>query len=99
MKRTSLAVFEKTATGWGAFSLDFPNTGGLGETLDETRKSLLEGIAYVMDGTEERQRVLSTPPCTSIDFSEFDPTHEGHYVIEWLTIDVPSAEKAEAAAA
>ncbi|WP_419806512.1 type II toxin-antitoxin system HicB family antitoxin [Terriglobus sp.] len=97
MKRTSLVVFEKTETGWGAFSPDYP-TGGLGATLDETRKHLLEGIGYCLEEANERAKVVSTPPASTIDFSEFDPDHTGHYVIEWLSIDIPVAAQTEVAA-
>ena len=97
MKRTSLAVFEKTETGWGAFSPDYP-TGGLGETLDETRQHLLQGISYCLSESGELQRALSTPPASTIDFSDFDPDHTGHCVIEWLSIDLPAAGQTEVAA-
>ncbi len=90
MKRPTLAIFEKTNTGWGAFALDYPNTGGLGGTLEETRQNLLEGIGYVLEDAKEQTRILTQPPCTSVDFSEFDPDHIGNYVIEWLNIDIPA---------
>ncbi len=97
MKRPTLAVFEKTSTGWGAFALDYPNTGGLGDSIEDTRANLLAGIGYVLEDPKEQSRVLSDTPCTQIDFSEFDPNHTGHYVIEWLTIDIPSTAEVKAA--
>lgn len=97
MTRSTLAIFEKTNSGWGAFALDYPNTGGLGDTIDETRLNLLEGIGYVLEDPRERARVLAEAPCASVDFSEFDPDHVGHYVIEWLSVEVPS-QTAELAA-
>ncbi len=97
MKRTSLTVFEKSNTGWSAFALDFPNTGGLGETIEDTRQNLLKGIAIVLEDNRELMRVLDSQPVTSLDFSEFDPDHIGQYVIEWLDVELPTRALTEAA--
>ena len=99
MTRSTLAVFEGGGDGWSAFALDFPGTGGLGDTLDETRQSLLEGIGYMLEQSDVCTRFLDNPPCTNIDFSEFDPSHTGHYVIEWLRVDVPASAMQTAQAA
>ena len=99
MKRTTLAVFEGDGTdGYSAFSPDFPGTGGLGDTLDETRQNLREGIGYLLEEDNGvRTRFVTNGPSGSVNFAEFDPDHTGHYVIEWLAIDVPVAAEAVAA--
>lgn len=90
MKRTYLVVFEKGKDSWSAFAPDVEGTGGLGDTVDEARKSLHEGIGYVLEHAVETGLPLPEPKSTSVDFSEFDPNpSESHYEIEWLTIELP----------
>ena len=98
MNRPTLAVFEGDSTdGYSAFAPDFPGTGGLGDTLEEARKSLLEGISYLLEESPERFSLQGAPSGT-IDFSEFDPEHTGHYVIEWINVEVAAATPAAVAA-
>ena len=91
MNRTYLVVFEKVADdNWGAFAPDVPGTGGMGDSLEEARDSLREGIGYILEDLAERG--LSAPPAAtgSVDFSEFDPNHTDlQYVVEWLTVEMP----------
>ena len=37
-------VYEKSATGYGAYVPDLPGLGVLGETLEETKRLIREGI-------------------------------------------------------
>jgi predicted RNase H-like HicB family nuclease len=89
MTRTYLVVLEKTKDAWGAFSPDVPGTGGMGDTVDEARKSLRDGIGYMLDYCVEKS--LPFPEASSIvNFSEFTPNPvESHYEIEWMTVDLP----------
>ena len=98
MTRPTLAVFEGDGSdGYSAFAPDFPGTGGLGDTLDEARQSLLEGIGYLLEEGFDASRFLNAPS-GSIDFAEFDPERTGHYVIEWISVEIPLAIQAAAAA-
>lgn len=91
MKRTYLVVFEKCEHNWSAFAPDVPGTGGLGDTVEQTRQSLREGIGYMLQDHLERGLPFPEAVSTSVDFSEFDPNPEqSHYEIEWLTIDLPT---------
>ena len=95
MTRKVLAVFEGDGTdGYSAFALDFPNTGGMGETLEETRDSLLKGIGYCLEEPVQLTDYLNSSPRVNVDFSEFDPDRNGHYVIEWLNVEVPVSSPA-----
>ena len=90
MKRTYLVVFEKCKSNWSAFAPDVPGTGGLGETVEEARQSLREGISYMLEDFAERGCPMPDARSTSVDFAEFDPNpSESHYEIEWLTVDLP----------
>lgn len=91
MKRTYLVVFEKGKESWSAFAPDIPGTGGLGETFEEARQSLREGIGYMLEDQVERGLPVPGASSTSVDFSEFDPNPEqSHYEIEWMTVDLPT---------
>ncbi len=61
----------------------------MGETPDEARKSLREGIGYMLDYCVEKS--MPFPNSSNIvDFSAFDPNpSESHYDIEWMTVDLP----------
>lgn len=90
MTRTYLVVFEKGKECWGAFAPDVPGTGGMGDTVEEARKSLLEGIGYILQHAVETDQPLPEAVSTTVDFSEFDPNPaESHYEIEWLAVNLP----------
>ena len=89
MTRTYLVVLQQTTDAWSAFSPDVLGTGGLGETPDEARKSLREGIGYMLDYFVEKS--LPFPESTNtVDFSEFTPDPmDTRYEIEWMTVTLP----------
>jgi predicted RNase H-like HicB family nuclease len=90
MKRTYLVVFEKGNDSWSSFAPDVPGTGGLGDTFEDARQSLREGVGYMLEDCIERGIPLPEAKSTSVDFSEFDPNPEqSHYEIEWLTLNIP----------
>jgi predicted RNase H-like HicB family nuclease len=90
MKRTYLVVFEKGNDSWSAFAPDIAGTGGLGETFEDARKSLCQGIGYMLEDAIKRGLPIPEAKSTSVDFSEFDPDPtQSHYEIEWLTLDLP----------
>ena len=94
MKRTYLVVFERCKSNWSAFAPDVQGTGGLGDTVEEARQSLREGVVYMLEDYAERGITFPEATSTSVDFSEFDPNpSESHYEIEWLTVDLPEIEK------
>jgi predicted RNase H-like HicB family nuclease len=91
MKRTYLVVFEKGNGSWSSFAPDVPGTGGLGDTFEDARQSLREGIGYMLEDCAERGVPLPEAASTSVDFSEFDPNPEmSQYIVEWLTVDLPN---------
>jgi predicted RNase H-like HicB family nuclease len=94
MTRDYLAVFEKVAEdNWGAFAPDVPGTGGLGDSFDEARRSLIEGIGYILEDKAERSVPFPEAKCTAVDFAEFDPEHTDlQYVVEWITVELPHAD-------
>jgi predicted RNase H-like HicB family nuclease len=90
MKRTYLVVFEKGNDNWSAFAPDVAGTGGMGDTFEDARQSLREGIGYVLEHAIETGLPIPEAAATSVDFSEFDPNpSESHYEIEWMTVELP----------
>jgi predicted RNase H-like HicB family nuclease len=90
MTHTYLVVFEKGKDCWGAFAPDVPGTGGMGDTIEDARRSLLEGIGYVLEYAVENGLPIPEPTSTSVDFSEFETSpSESHYEVEWLTVPIP----------
>ncbi len=53
MMRDYAVVFEKTATGWGAYVPDLPGLGVTGATFEETEVLIREGIDFHLDGMRE----------------------------------------------
>jgi predicted RNase H-like HicB family nuclease len=90
-----LVVFERgTDGGWGAFAPDVLGTGGLGDSPDQARESLREGIGYILEDAVERGAPIPEAKSTSVDFSEFDPNpSQSHYEVEWLTVDIPEVPR------
>jgi predicted RNase H-like HicB family nuclease len=91
MNRTYLIVFEKVADdNWSAFAPDVPGTGGMGDSVEEARSSLREGIGYMLDDMASRGIAAPDPTFKTVDFSDFDPDPgRSHYEVEWLTVNLP----------
>ena len=90
MELTYLIVFEQSENGWGAIAPDAAGTYGLGETVDEARQSLREGIGYLVQDAVERGLPVPEPKSTTVDFAEFEPVpSQSRFIVEWLTVEVP----------
>lgn len=50
--RKYLVVFEKTLTGYSAYVPDLPGCIATGDTLEETRRLIREGIEFHIEGME-----------------------------------------------
>ena len=90
MTRTYLVVFEKGKESWGAWAPDVPGTGGMGDTIEQARQSLREGIGYMLGYALADGEPFPEAKSTSVDFAEFDPNPaDSHYEVEWLLVDLP----------
>lgn len=59
-----IVVYERSKTGWGAYVPDLPGLGVVGDTLDETKRLIREGIAFHIEGL--RKGGDPVPPPTSL---------------------------------
>ena len=45
-----LVVYEKSATGWGAYAPDLPGLGAAGKTLDKVKELIREAVEFHLEG-------------------------------------------------
>ena len=45
-----LVIYEKSATGWGAYVPDLPGLGVAASSLDEVKKLIREGMDFHLEG-------------------------------------------------
>jgi predicted RNase H-like HicB family nuclease len=56
-----LVVYEKSATGWGAYAPDLPGLGAAGKTLDEVKNLIREGIEFHLEGMRTNGDPIPAP--------------------------------------
>ncbi len=54
-------IYEKSATGYGAYVPDLPGLGVVGETLEETKKLIREGIEVHIRMMQEQGEAVPEP--------------------------------------
>jgi predicted RNase H-like HicB family nuclease len=54
-------IYEKSATGYGAYVPDLPGLGVVGETLDETKRLIREGIEIHIRMMQEQGETIPEP--------------------------------------
>jgi len=60
-----LIVYEKSATGWGAYAPDLPGPGVAGATMDEVKQLIREAIEFHLDGMREHGESIPVPSSTT----------------------------------
>ena len=58
-------IYEKSATGYGAYVPDLPGLGVVGKTLDDTKKLIREGIEAHIQVMREHGEVVPEPTSTA----------------------------------
>jgi predicted RNase H-like HicB family nuclease len=56
-----LVVYEKSATGWGAYAPDLPGLGAAGKTLEEVKDLIREGIEFHLQGMRANGDPIPAP--------------------------------------
>jgi len=56
-----LIVYEKSATGWGAYAPDLPGLGVAGATLDEVKQLIREAIEFHLEGMRQHGDAVPVP--------------------------------------
>ena len=56
-----LIVYEKAATGWGAYAPDLPGLGVAGNSLEEVKDLMREAIDFHLEGMREHGDPIPEP--------------------------------------
>lgn len=56
-----LVIYERSATGWGAYVPDLPGLGVVGSTLEEVKKLIREGIEFHLEGMKLNGEPIPAP--------------------------------------
>jgi len=57
----NLIVYEKSATGWGAYASDLPGLGAAGKTLDEVKDLIREVVEFHLEGMRQHGDPIPAP--------------------------------------
>ena len=60
-----LVIYEKSATGWGAYAPDLPGLGVAAHTLDEVRDLIREAVEFHLEGMRQNGDTIPAPSATT----------------------------------
>jgi predicted RNase H-like HicB family nuclease len=60
-----LIIYEKSATGWGAYAPDLPGLGVAGTTLEEVKELICEAMEFNLQGMRQHGDPIPTPSATT----------------------------------
>jgi predicted RNase H-like HicB family nuclease len=89
MTKDFLVVFEAGPKNYSAFAPDIPGCYALGDTVEITRQRFLEAAKAHLDWMASDHDPIPEPVTTSYDFARQEEGEVGHYVVEWLPIQMP----------
>lgn len=58
-------IYEKSATGWGAYAPDLPGLGVAAETLDEVKDLIREAVEFHLEGMRQNGDSIPAPSATT----------------------------------
>ncbi|MGA7220637.1 MAG: type II toxin-antitoxin system HicB family antitoxin [Candidatus Sulfotelmatobacter sp.] len=56
-----LSIYEKSASGWGAYAPDLPGLGAAGKTLEEVKELIREAMEFHLDGMRQHGDPIPAP--------------------------------------
>lgn len=59
-----LVIYEKSATGWGAYAPDLPGLGIAAKTLEEAKDLIREAIDFHVEGMRKHGEAIPIPSAT-----------------------------------
>ena len=60
-----LVIYEKSATGWGAYAPDLPGLGVAAATLEEVKELIREAVEFHLEGMREHGEPIPAPSATT----------------------------------
>jgi predicted RNase H-like HicB family nuclease len=61
MEMKYLVIYEKSATGWGAYAPDLPGLGATATTLDEVKELIREAMEFHFEGMRQHGDAMPAP--------------------------------------
>jgi predicted RNase H-like HicB family nuclease len=90
MTKTFLALYAKGKEGYSGQVIDVPGCFSAGETLEEMRAMMREGLEGHFEVMADCGMALPEPATTSIDFKPEDFEDVEYFVVERLQIEIPA---------
>jgi predicted RNase H-like HicB family nuclease len=60
-----LVIYEKSATGWGAYAPDLPGLGVAAKTLEEAKELIREAVDFHIEGMRDHGENVPLPSATT----------------------------------
>jgi predicted RNase H-like HicB family nuclease len=60
-----LVIYEKSATGWGAYAPDLAGLGVAGATLEEVKELIREAMEFHLEGMRQHGDPIPAPSATT----------------------------------
>ena len=94
MRKTYLVVYAKVpGSNFAGHAPDVPGCVSAGDTLEEMRTMMREGLEAHLQLMSEYGETLPEPKATSIEFKDEDFEGVEYFVVEHLQIEFPSRSK------
>ncbi len=86
-----LVVYAKCqGSNFSGYSPDVDGCISTGQTLEEMRAMMKEGLTFHLEGTAEHGDPISEPHTTQVDFTDEDFEGVEYFVVEHMDVEVPS---------
>ncbi len=89
MKRQFRVVYSESASGFSGFSPDVPGCISSGDTLEEVRTMLTEGLTFHLDGTAQDGDPIPESRTTQVEFTDADFEGVEYFIVEHLSVELP----------
>ena len=90
MTNRYLVVYAKMANNFSGCAPDVPGCASAGDTLEEMRAMMKEGLTFHLEGTAEDGDPIPVPQTTQVDFTDEDFEGVEYFVVEHLDIPIPT---------
>ncbi len=89
MTNRYLVIYAKMAGNFSGFAPDITGCVSAGDTLEEMRTTMKEGLTFHLEGMAEDGDVIPMPHTTQVNFTDEDFKDVEYFVVEHLDIPIP----------
>jgi len=90
MTNRYLVVYAKTKNNFSGFAPDVLGCVSSGETLEEMRAMMKEGLTLHLEGTADDGDPIPVPHARSVDFTDEDFEGVEYFIVENVEVAVPA---------